>query len=187
MHVLKKIAFGLWLCAAVSAASAQVDKPVRVLVGFAPGGSADIAARLLADRMKDELKQPVVVENRPGAGGRIAAEAISNGPADGSTADARADRRARYWRRSSSRSCRTTRWSTLRRWRRWPTSSSACRWRPPIQPRPCRSWSTGGRRTSGWRISAAGARQPAAFLRRDDRRATPGSTWSMCRTTAAGR
>ena len=63
---------------------AQVDKPVKLLVGFAPGGSADIAARLIADRMKDELKQPVVVENRPGAGGRIVAEAVKNSPADGS-------------------------------------------------------------------------------------------------------
>lgn len=63
---------------------AQVDKPVRLLVGFAPGGSSDIAARLIADRMKDELKQPVVVENRPGAGGRIVAELVKNAPADGS-------------------------------------------------------------------------------------------------------
>jgi len=65
-------------------ALAQVDKPVRLLVGFAPGGSADIAARFVADRMKDELKQPVVVENRPGAGGRLVAEAVKNAPADGS-------------------------------------------------------------------------------------------------------
>jgi len=75
----------LVLVGGAAPAAAQVDKPVRLLVGFAPGGSADIAARLLADRMKDELRQPVVVENRPGAGGRIVAEAIKNAPPDGST------------------------------------------------------------------------------------------------------
>ncbi|HEV7576402.1 MAG TPA: Bug family tripartite tricarboxylate transporter substrate binding protein [Caldimonas sp.] len=72
------------LALAVLPALAQVDKPVRLLVGFAAGGSADIAARLIADRMKDELRQPVVVENRPGAGGRLVAEAVKNAPADGS-------------------------------------------------------------------------------------------------------
>jgi tripartite-type tricarboxylate transporter receptor subunit TctC len=83
MRVLATLALA---CSAALAlpATAQVDKPVKLLVGFAPGGSADTAARLLADRIKDDLRQPVVVENRPGAGGRLVAEAVKNAPADGS-------------------------------------------------------------------------------------------------------
>ena len=87
MRALRTLALACSTALALAAAPpalAQVDKPVRLLVGFAPGGSADIAARLVADRMKDELKQPVVVENRPGAGGRLVAEAVKNAPADGS-------------------------------------------------------------------------------------------------------
>jgi tripartite-type tricarboxylate transporter receptor subunit TctC len=60
------------------------DKPIRILVGFAPGGTADIVARQLADKLKDSLGQPVIVENRAGAAGRIALEALKNSPADGS-------------------------------------------------------------------------------------------------------
>jgi tripartite-type tricarboxylate transporter receptor subunit TctC len=71
--------------ALAAAAQAQVDKPVRLLVGFPPGGSADIAARLLTERIGAELKQPVVVDNKPGAGGRIAAELLKNAAPDGTT------------------------------------------------------------------------------------------------------
>lgn len=78
-------AAGLVTLLAAFAAQAQIDKPVKILVGFPPGGSADTMARLLGERMAAELKQPVVVENKPGAGGRIAAELLKNAPADGST------------------------------------------------------------------------------------------------------
>ena len=71
--------------ALAAAAQAQADKPVRLLVGFPPGGSADIAARLLTERIGAELKQPVVVDNKPGAGGRIAAELLKNAAPDGTT------------------------------------------------------------------------------------------------------
>ena len=82
MQRLAAVAASLVLAAAVQA---QVDKPVRILVGFAPGGSADIAARLIAERLASELKQTVVVENKPGAGARIAADMLKNATPDGST------------------------------------------------------------------------------------------------------
>jgi tripartite-type tricarboxylate transporter receptor subunit TctC len=63
----------------------KFDKPVRILVGFAAGGTADLMARLAADKMKDTIGQPVIVENRPGAAGRVAADAVKSAPADGAT------------------------------------------------------------------------------------------------------
>lgn len=59
--------------------------PVRLLVGFPAGGSFDAIARLLADKLKDEVKRPVVVDNRPGAGGRLAVEVLKSAPRDGNT------------------------------------------------------------------------------------------------------
>lgn len=75
---LAGLAFG-----AVFAASAQDKPPIRLIVGFAPGGSTDTVARLVADKLRGPLGQPVIVENKPGAGGRLAAEALKNSAPDG--------------------------------------------------------------------------------------------------------
>ena len=59
--------------------------PVKLLVGFPPGGGTDAIARTLADKLKDALGTPVVVENKAGAGGQIAAQTLKAAPADGNT------------------------------------------------------------------------------------------------------
>jgi tripartite-type tricarboxylate transporter receptor subunit TctC len=61
------------------------NRPVRMVVGFAPGGSTDKLARVLAQRMTEILGQTVVVENRPGVAGNLAAELVATAPADGYT------------------------------------------------------------------------------------------------------
>jgi tripartite-type tricarboxylate transporter receptor subunit TctC len=61
------------------------NRPIRLIVGFAAGGGNDIFARLVAAKASEILGQPLVVENRPGAGGRLSGEYVSNQPADGYT------------------------------------------------------------------------------------------------------
>jgi tripartite-type tricarboxylate transporter receptor subunit TctC len=68
-----------------SAGQSYPSKPVRILVGFTPGAGVDIAMRLIAPKMSEILGQQIVVENRPGAGGNIAAEIVAHAPADGYT------------------------------------------------------------------------------------------------------
>lgn len=63
---------------------AFAQAPLRLLVGYPPGGPADTAARIVSDRLSRLLGQPVVIDNRPGAGGQIAAQALKAAPADGS-------------------------------------------------------------------------------------------------------
>ncbi len=71
--------------ASAQASSDFPSKPVRIVVGFAPGFGIDAAARFLADEMSRQLPQPVVVENRPGAGGVISADYVARSEADGHT------------------------------------------------------------------------------------------------------
>jgi len=61
------------------------NRPVRLVVGFTPGGATDISARAMMGKMSEVLGQPVVVENRPGAGSNLASEIVARSPADGHT------------------------------------------------------------------------------------------------------
>jgi tripartite-type tricarboxylate transporter receptor subunit TctC len=73
------------LCAAPALSQPYPSKPVRLIVGFPPGGSADPTTRIMAQALQEQLGQPFVVENRPGADSAIAAEQVSKLPADGYT------------------------------------------------------------------------------------------------------
>ncbi|MCK9513660.1 MAG: tripartite tricarboxylate transporter substrate-binding protein [Pigmentiphaga sp.] len=85
MRKSKVVAARRWLlglclaaCVAAPAAAQGRQDAVRLLVGFPAGGAGDLIARLVADKMRVSLDRPVIVENRPGAGGRIAAQALQN-------------------------------------------------------------------------------------------------------------
>lgn len=86
----------LWLTAAATLlasplltapawAQAWPQKPVKIIVTFAPGGSSDIVARLLQPGLQEKLGQPVIVDNKPGAGSTIGAAEVARAPADGYT------------------------------------------------------------------------------------------------------
>jgi tripartite-type tricarboxylate transporter receptor subunit TctC len=70
---------------AQATAQAWPDKPIKLIVNFPPGGVADTLARAISPGLSDILKQPVVVENKPGANGSIGADAVAKSPADGYT------------------------------------------------------------------------------------------------------
>jgi tripartite-type tricarboxylate transporter receptor subunit TctC len=71
--------------AGAAAAQEYPAKPVRILIAWPPAGIADIVGRVLGERLDKALGQPLIIDNRPGAGGQIGAEAIARAPADGYT------------------------------------------------------------------------------------------------------
>ena len=89
MHAVRTLQFSLALalaCAApFAAAQAWPSKPVRIVLQFPPGGSTDVVARILAQTLTTSLGQPVIVENRPGADGAIAADHVIRSEPDGHT------------------------------------------------------------------------------------------------------
>lgn len=73
------------MTSATAVAQAWPERPVTLVVGFPPGGSTDVVARILAEHMSGTLGQPVLVENRPGAGGTVGIAHVANADADGYT------------------------------------------------------------------------------------------------------
>ena len=86
-HARRMLAAALLTVAVVGPAHAQSDnfpsRPITLLVPFAPGGSSDVVMRLVAAKVADSIKQSIIIENRPGGGGNVAALAIKNAPPDG--------------------------------------------------------------------------------------------------------
>jgi tripartite-type tricarboxylate transporter receptor subunit TctC len=78
-------AAALPMASRIARAQAYPTRPVRIVVGFPPGGGADITARLIGQWLSERLGQPFIIDNRPGAGSNIATEAVVRAPADGYT------------------------------------------------------------------------------------------------------
>lgn len=86
--ITRRLALTLGMAALLPAAALAQDypsKPIHIVVGYTPGGTTDIIARIIATRLSETLHQSVIVDNRPGAGGNIGADVVAKAPADGYT------------------------------------------------------------------------------------------------------
>ncbi len=84
-RVFKAMAAVLLLCSSALVAAQYPNKPIKLIVPLAAAGTGDTLARTVGDAMSKELGQPVVIDNRPGAGGLVGTEVVANAPADGYT------------------------------------------------------------------------------------------------------
>lgn len=83
--MIKRLAAVLLAMASMAASAQYPDKPIRLVVPWPAGGGTDVAARTVAAPLAERLKQPIVVDNRPGANGTIGSEAVARAPKDGYT------------------------------------------------------------------------------------------------------
>lgn len=84
-RVPRLVTAALLSCAAALAAAAYPDQPIKLVIGFPPGGGGDLYGRSIGTELAKQLKQPVVIENVAGAGGNIAADKVAKAPPDGYT------------------------------------------------------------------------------------------------------
>ena len=85
---MKRLLLGLlavFVLAHAAAADNYPSRPIRLVVGYTPGGGNDLIARIVAAKLQEKLGQPVVVDNKPGAQSIVAAELVAKAPADGYT------------------------------------------------------------------------------------------------------
>lgn len=83
--MFKRLIAALVAAVSLNALAAWPERPIKILIGYPPGGSTDVVARLIAPKMSEKLGQPVVIENKPGAAGDLAAEIMLQSPPDGYT------------------------------------------------------------------------------------------------------